>query len=157
MNNPSLQNLTRHSDMELNLLADECLRRWDVARLLERGSKSYLYCYQWTAGDSAGWTASTASLIECEQKESISHVATPKNPPLWVRDGVVERKIKRADIFHAGSGAYIRRLAISPILSDITAMEKRIHVVLSHESVGFKGHVKNGGSPARGRSDSSTA
>ena len=54
------------------------------------------------------------------------------------------------DIFFAGSGAYIFRLAISPLLCDITEIEKIIHVILSNgDVVGFKGHVKNGGSPAR--------
>ena len=60
------------------------------------------------------------------------------------------RKIVTGDIFHAGSGAYIIRLSISPLLCDITEIEKITHVIQSSGDVlGFKGNVKNGGSPAR--------
>ena len=46
----------------------------------------------------------------------------------------------------------VTRLAISPLLCDITEIEKITHVILSNgDVVGFKGHVKNGGSPATQR------
>ena len=63
------------------------------------------------------------------------------------------RNIRGSDIFHEGSSssAYIARLSISPLLCDITEIEKITHVIQSSgDVVGFKGHViKNGGSPAR--------
>ena len=63
------------------------------------------------------------------------------------------RKIRGSDIFRKGSSssAYIVRLSISPLLCDITEIEKITHVIQSSgDVVGFKGHViKNGGSPAR--------
>ena len=57
-------------------------------------------------------------------------------------------KIRHDDIFYDGSGVHIIRLALSPILSDITLIEKTIHTHTAADSVGFKGHLKNGGSPA---------
>jgi len=149
--NPSLRGITRFSDAELRLLAAACLRRPDVAPLFAHGSRPYVYAYQWTAEDAAGWDATAASLTACESKESLSHVFSA-NPPLQVRGPSGLRKITPDDIFYAGSGAYIIRLAISPLLCDITEIEKIIHVVLSDgDVVGFKGHVKNGGSPATQR------
>ena len=45
-------------------------------------------------------------------------------------------------------GAYVIRCAISPLLSDIKYLEKLIHIMLKDDIVGFKGHIKNGGSNA---------
>jgi len=73
-----------------------------------------------------------------------------KNPRLWYResDGTT-RKVKRDDIWYEGSGVDIIRLVISPLLCDVTEVEKTIHVVTSKDEVGFKGHIKDGGSPAQ--------
>jgi hypothetical protein len=148
---PSLRGLTLLSDPQLHLLAAACLRRPDVARLFAEGSPEYVYCFQWTAADEAGFAAPAASLSACERKESLSHVFSGY-PPLWYRDGAGrERKIVPGDIFHAGSGAYIIRLVISPFLCDVAEVEKTIHEVTDVDEVGFKGHVKVGGSPAQQR------
>jgi hypothetical protein len=151
--NPLLCGITRLSDAELTLLAAALLRRPDVSPLFARGSHAYVNVFQWTAEDEDGWAAKAASLTKCERKESLSHVFS-KNPPLWVLEPSGRlRKINPKDIFYEGSGAYIIRLAISPLLCDITEVEKIIHVTLSNgDVVGFKGHVKNGGSPARQQS-----
>ena len=146
VSNPSLRGLSLLPDPQLHLLTAACLRRTDIAPLFAEGSPDYVYCFQWTAADEAGWAASEASLLACEQKESLNHVFT-RNPPLWCRDGA-GRKIVRGDIFKGGSGAYIIRLVISPFLCDVTEVEKTFHQVTSADEVGFKGHVKNGGSPA---------
>lgn len=148
--NPSLRRLTRHDDRELNLIGALCLRRPEVAPLFARGSKALINIYQWTGAHEAGWSAPEALLRVCEQKESLSAFITPENPPLWVRGGAGRlRKILPSDIFFAGSDAYIIRLAISPILCDITEIEKFMHTVISRgDVVGFKSWNKDGGSPA---------
>ena len=150
--NPSLRGITHLSDPDLHLLAAACLNRPDVAPLFARGSKSYVYCFQSTVEDAEGWGAPAASISKCEEHEAPSHLFQ-KNPRLWYRerDGT-RRKIKRDDIFYVGSGVYIIRLVISPLLCDVTEVEKTIHVVTSADEVGFKGHIKNGGSPAKQRS-----
>ena len=148
--NPSLRGITRFSDTDLHLVSAACLRRPDVASLVAPGSRSYMYVYQWTAEDEAGWAATPESLLTCEQKESLNHILSSKNPLLRVRGPSGLDKITPDDIFYAGSGAYIIRLAISPLLCDITKIEKVIHGILSNgDVVGFIGHRKNGGSPAR--------
>ncbi len=67
----------------------------------------------------------------CEEKESLSHLSSTVNPPLKYNNGEIEgrRKIRRHNIFHEGSGAYIVRLVISPLLCDVTEVEKTIHKV----------------------------
>ena len=72
--NPSLGGITRFSDEQLRLLAEACLQRPDVAPLFAHGSPAYVYAYQWTAEDAAGWDATASSLTACELKESLSHV-----------------------------------------------------------------------------------
>jgi hypothetical protein len=149
--NPSLRGITHLSDPDLHLLAAACLNRPDVAPLFARGSKSYVYCFQSTVEDAEGWGASSASISKCEEHEAPSHLFQ-KNPRLRYRerDGT-RRKIKRDDIFYVGSGVYIIRLVISPLLCDVTEVEKTIHVKTSADEVGFKGHIKEGGSPAEQR------
>ena len=148
--NSSLHGITRFSDTDLHLVSAACLHRPDVASLVAPGSHAYMNVYQWTAEDEAGWAATPESLLTCEQKESLTHILSAKNPLLRVRDSSVLRNITRNDIFYVGSEAYIIRLAISPLLCDITKIEKVIHGILSNgDVVGFIGHRKNGGSPAR--------
>jgi hypothetical protein len=148
-NNPSLRGLTFLSDEELYKIADLSLLRDDVWPLFAYGSTDYVYCYQWTGEVPAGWAASAESLSACEQAESLSHMKS-RNPALKYRynDGR-ERKIQSDDIFFDDYGVSIIRIVISPRLTDVTGVEKRIHQLTSADTVGFKGHVKNGGSPAR--------
>ena len=149
--NPSLRGLTRHDDPKLDLIGALCLLRPDVAPLFAQGSKALINIFQWTGAHKTGWGAPEAVLGACEQQESLSALIKPKSPPLSVRDGEEGlRKIRRPDIFFEGSGAYIIRLVISPILCDITKIEKFMHTVISRgDVVGFKTWVKNGGSPAQ--------
>ena len=152
LSNPSLRGLTRHSDHELYLIGALCLRRTDVAPLFARGSQALINIYQWTCAHETGWGAPEAALRVCERKESLSALIAPKSPPLRVRDGEEGlRKILPSDIsIFEGSGAYIIRLVISPILCDITKIEKFMHTVISRgDVVGFKTWVKDGGSPAQ--------
>ena len=128
------------------LIAVDCLRRPEVAALCARGSGAYVYGFMWTGKTPNGWAASPQSLIDCEQRESLSHLLYPDDPVLRLHSG---SKIQRDDIFYDGSGVRIIRLALSPILSDITLIEKTIHTLTAADSVGFIGHLKNGGSPAR--------
>ena len=122
--NPSLHHLTRHDDHALHLIGDECLRRPDVASLFARGSKAFMNVFQWTGAHETGWGVPEADLLVCERKESLSALYA-ENPPLWVHAGAGDllRKIRPSDIFVEGSGAKILRLAISPILADITCIE----------------------------------
>jgi hypothetical protein len=150
--NPSLHGLTRHDDQALDLIGALCLRRPDVAQLLASGSQALINIYQWTCAHETGWGAPEAALRVCERKESLSALIAPKSPPLRVRDGEEGlRKILPSDIsIFEGSGAYIIRLVISPILCDITKIEKFMHTVISDgDVVGFKTWVKDGGSPAQ--------
>ena len=79
----------------------------------------------------------------------MSHLQTA-SPVLWkrVRGGDM-RKVKITDLFFKGSGARVIRTALSPVLADITQLEKISHLVTAPDVRGFKGHGKNGGSPAR--------
>ena len=143
----------RFSDEELHLLAAAILQREAVSRLFVTGSPAFVYTFQWTAADAAGWAATAASLTSCELKESTSNLGR-KNPTLWVCEPASGqlRKIRPHHIFRKDPedpvGAYVIRCAISPLLSDIKYLEKLIHIMLKDDIVGFKGHIKNGGSSA---------
>ena len=147
--NPSLSGLIHVSDADLIEITAACLNRPDVAPLFARGSKSYVYCFQSTAENEEGWGAPAESVTSCEKHESLSHLLC-ENPRLWYREiDETTRPIKRSDIWYEGSGVDIIRLVISPLLTDVTEVEKTIHVVTSKDKVGFKGHIKDGGSPAQ--------
>ena len=145
---PSLSVAIRLSDSDLKLLAVDCLRRPEVAALYAHGARAYVYCFQWTGEHPEGWGASPKALMDCEQTESLSHLLRP-NPVLQHRSG---KKIQRGDLFCDDSGVHIIRLAISPCLSDITLVEKTIHTLTEADTVGFRGHLKKGGSSARQKS-----
>lgn len=131
--NPSLRGLTHLSDSDLHLFAAACLLQPEVAPLSALGSKPCVYCFQSTVDDKKGWGASAAFDSKCEERESLSHLLSSKNPRLLYREREGgRRKITRADLFCAGSVVHIIRLVISPFLYDVTA-------------VGFKGHGKEGG------------
>ena len=149
--NPSLRGLTRHDDPKLDLIGALCLLRPDVAPLFAQGSKALINIFQWTGAHKTGWGAPEAVLGACEQQESLSALINPTSPPLRVCGGEGSlRKIRPSDIFFEGSDAYIIRLVISPLLCDITKIEKFMHTVISlGDVVGFKTWVKDGGSPAQ--------
>ena len=123
---PSLRVATHLSDSDLKLIAVDCLRRPEVAALYARGSGAYVHGFMWTGKTPNGWAASPQSLIDREQRESLSHLLYPDDPVLRLHSG---SKIQRDDIFYDGSGVRIIRLALSPILSDITLIEKTIHTL----------------------------
>ena len=135
-NNPSLRGLTFLSDEDLDLLVAARLSLDDVSKLFQRGSAAYTYAFQWTGEDSKGLAASATSLSKCEQKESLSHLFS-RNPALrYCDEEGRERKIKPGDIFYVDSPAYIIRIAMSPMLCDMTKMEKTTHELGLSDSKG---------------------
>ena len=110
------------------------------------GSKSYVYAFQW----SSGWNASAEDLYAAERKESISHLSR--------MNGVLQhhnpengeyRRAKLNDVFFGNSKTILHRVAISPVIIDITEIERTLHVLTEEDAVGFRGNLKNGGSPTR--------
>ena len=111
-------------------------------------SKSYCYAFQWSLA--SGWNASAEDLYAAERKESISHLSR--------MNGVLQhhnpengeyRRAKLNDVFFGNSKTILHRVAISPVIFDITEIERTLHVLTEEDAVGFRGNLKNGGSPTR--------
>ena len=62
-----------------------------------------------------------------------------------------KRNIREGDVWEGDTGAHIEQLAISPTVTDVSYIEQRVHQMQSAggEKVGFKGHMKDGGTPQR--------
>jgi len=59
------------------------------------------------------------------------------------------RRAKLNDVFFGNSKTILHRVAISPVIFDITEIERTLHVLTEEDAVGFRGNLKNGGSPTR--------
>jgi hypothetical protein len=131
------------------------MRRPEVAHLWARGDLSCSYCFFWTCRVAAGWGATEDELSRAEKTESTSWLQS-KNPLFRLRDGDGKRKVGPTDIFLEGEGgAYILRVAISPVKEDIEELERRA-TIKTQRTVGFSGNRKNGGAPTRRKAGSSS-
>ena len=58
------------------------------------------------------------------------------------------RPAKISDVFGTTT-TILHRVAISPVIDDIREIERKLHELTEGDAVGFRGHLKNGGTPAR--------
>ena len=58
------------------------------------------------------------------------------------------RPAKLSDVFGTTT-TILHRVAISPVIDDIREIERKLHELTEGDAIGFRGHMKNGGTPAR--------
>jgi hypothetical protein len=113
-------------------------------------SKSYFYAFQWSLA--SGWNASAEDLYAAEKTESMSHLTKRGN------NGVLQyfnpengdlRPAKLSDVFGTTTTTILHRVAISPVIIDITEIERTLHVLTEEDAIGFRGNLRNGGSSTR--------
>ena len=59
------------------------------------------------------------------------------------------RPAKLSDVFGTTTTTILHRVAISPVIIDITEIERTLHVLTEEDAIGFRGNLKNGGSSTR--------
>ena len=81
--NTNLTNASITSDTQLRNIAVACLKRPGVASLFEFQPPAFVYCFQWTAENEAGWSASDESLLQYEREESVNNLMSKHSVLLW--------------------------------------------------------------------------
>ncbi len=139
--NPGVRGLTFLDSDGISAVAASALNR--LKDKFAAGSKSYFYAFQWSLA--SGWGASAGELHAAEKTESISHLlrnngvlqySNPENGDL--------RPAKLSDVFGTTT-TILHRVAISPLIDDIREIERKLHELTEGDAVGFRGHLKNGG------------
>jgi hypothetical protein len=151
--NPGVRGLTFLDSDGISAVAASALNR--LKDKFAAGSKSYFYAFQWSLA--SGWGASAGELDAAEKTESISHLRRKNRENLHC--GVLQyfnpengesRTAKLSDVFGTTTTtAILHRVAISPVIDDIREIERKLHKLTEEDAVGFRGHLKNGGTPAR--------
>ena len=145
--NPGVRGLTFLDSDGISAVAASALNR--LKDKFAAGSKSYIYAFQWSLA--SGWDAKAGALHAAEKRESMSHLRTKKN------NGVLQyfnpengdlRPAKLSDVFGTTT-TILHRVAISPVIDDIREIERKLHELTEGDAVGFRGHLKNGGTGAR--------
>ena len=116
------------------------------------GSKSYFYAFQWSLP--SGWDAKEEALDAAEKRESISHfkVKATRTPVLQFFNPETGecRNVRNSDVFNnLTNTAILHRVAISALIEDIKEIERTLHTLTDGDAVGFRGHLKKGGTAAR--------
>jgi hypothetical protein len=150
--NPGTRGVTFLDSDGISAVAASALNR--LKEKFAAGSKSYIYAFQWSLA--GGWNASAAALHAAEKKESFTHLRrntavlqyfNPKNGDL--------RTAKTRDVFGTTifgtttTTTILHRVAISPVIADIREIERKLHELTEGDAVGFRGHLKNGGTGTR--------
>ena len=146
--NPGTRALTFLDPDGISAVAASALNR--LIHKFVAGSKSYFYAFQWSLP--SGWDAKAEALDDAEKKESISHLSRARNPVLqFFNPETGERRNARtSDVFsNLTNTAILHRVAISPLIEDIKEIERTLHTLTHEDAVGFRGHLKKGGTGAR--------
>jgi hypothetical protein len=136
-----------HSEDFLRRISVAAVRR--LAAYLGKGRPDFLYVYTCTIRTTSGWNATDEERDASAEEESTNVMINADSPLIRATSRYGWRNIRHEDIWYPKSDAKCVVLALSPTLSDVSYIEWNLHKMMREggEVVGFKGNIKDGGTP----------